>query len=199
MTEQAIDLYTDSDELEPLSDKEQEYLRLIIQDGVKPASAYRRTHDPDGRLADATIYSASSRLQGSRKIQVWRQAMVAAGLHRGVIQQDEYITEMQALAERCERTGNMGAAVLAKSHAGKVAGLYVDRYEDVTKRELSIDDLLALVRKLVGSDLADQMATRLGLETQETQAIEHQDDAISMSVITGDEVRADQEHVSQRK
>ena len=176
------------EDLEPLSDSETEFLRLIIQDGLRASEAYRRTHDPEGNLADTTVWAESSRLHGSHKVQSWRTALIAHGLHRGILQQSEFIAEMQGLAERAEHAGNYGAAVNAKANAGKVAGLYVERYEDITQRNLTVDQLIAMVRQLVGNDIALQISTRLGLEDK--PAIEH----LKTTVKQPDKVTAGNRH-----
>jgi hypothetical protein len=53
--------------------------------------------------------------------------------------------------------------------------LYVDKYEDVTKRRAGDDALLNQIKELLGDDAANQAAARLGLESDEVQ-IQHTSD-----------------------
>ena len=167
---EAIAESVDIESLEPLSDSETEFVRCIMQEGISASDAYRRSHNTDD-LSQNSIWNYACVLKGSAKVQNWIAALTAASLHSGVLQQNQFISDMLALGQRAESAGNYGAAVNAKANAGKVAGLYVERYEDITQRNLTVDQLISMVKQLVGQDIADQISNRLGLIDK--PAIEH--------------------------
>lgn len=156
----------DLEMLEPLSDKEREFVELQIQEGIWPVEAYRRvygTQDDKGReLEPKSVTQRAYRLSSTSRVQQYRSALYQAGAHSGILGHQEFIRDMIALADRCEAAGNYGAAVNARGHAAKASGLFVDKVQDVTETTDAYQ-LLDQIEELAGPEARYSAAKRLGV------------------------------------
>lgn len=159
----AVDI--DLDELPELSQCEHEYVRFVIQRGLTHSEAYRKAFDAY-ELADSTVWSKASRLQGNARIQRWIQALRSAELQRAVVEYEDWLTRMQAIASRAEQAGNYGAAVNALDKVAKAGGLYIERYEHVGG-DIDIQQALDVVEQLLGVEARQKAARSLGLDNDE--------------------------------
>ena len=148
------------DELPQLTDAEQEFVRLIVQEGNSASDAFRKTHTTD-HMKPSTVWWYASQLKGSPKVEAWRKAMMAYSLHSGILQADEFVRDMLALAERAEAAGNYGAAVQARDKAAKVAGLHIERME--IKHISEATDVLESIGRLLGPEARKSAELELGV------------------------------------
>lgn len=155
--------YFNLDDLPDLSTADQIFVDQILA-GKRACDAYLLAHPEHADWLPTSINNAAYRLRNKRNIRIWVHAGRMAGLQNAGCTVETHLAELQRLSHAAEAAGNYGAAVQAEKLRGEVQGLYVSRYEDVTKG-VSEKELLAKLRLLLG-DAAQPIADRLGLKEQ---------------------------------
>ena len=162
-------------ELPAISDQEYRFVLAILQYGVLVKAFREIFPERAAKMTPASVYAGASELAAKPSIQAWVQAGRMAHLQNADYTLERHVKELDELAQAARRAGNYGAAAQCRIHIGKASGLYVDKYEDVTKRRAGDDALLNQIKELLGDDAANQAAARLGLESDEVQ-IQHTSD-----------------------
>jgi hypothetical protein len=131
------------DELPELSVKEMAFVEAIGE-GLNYMDAYRKAYGAEGYSAPTLRVKACNKA-GEDKIQCWLRHLRATGFERACQTLDARISDEMAFAQRCEDSGNMGAAGMARERCNRLMGLYIDRQEIVltsspeqTLRELEL-------------------------------------------------------------
>lgn len=108
--------------------------RLLAGDNA--SDAYRAAYDASNCVPN-TIWAAASKLSADTKVRQWLAAARKACLGSAVVTIDNHTQQLERLREIALDTGNVGAAVQAEQYRGKVAGLYVEQYRNLTPRDPS--------------------------------------------------------------
>lgn len=150
----------DAESLPVLTEKQFEFVRGIVAEGLSATAAYRQAYDC-ANMANETIWANASRLFHDSKIVAWVEASRLALLHGGEYTVERHVAELEALRREARAAGNYGASVKATELQGKAMGLYVER---VRNEGPSDADLLAHLRALgVSESEVRKVADRLGL------------------------------------
>lgn len=157
------DLRDISDSLPDLTDQQQRFVESLLA-GKSASDAYRAAYDTTN-FAPTTLWANASRLAADSKVKAWLSAARQACLGSAVLTKDAHVQQLERLREIAIDTGNVGAAVLAEHHRGKVGGYYVERYEDVTPPNPLplLERLAAVCGPDLGNMLAEGIASRLRL------------------------------------
>lgn len=157
------------EDLPSLTEKQQAFVLGILA-GKSATQAYRDAYDCRSMSANA-IGVEACRLKLHPSVSLYLDAFELAGQARFIEDAQEarrdHVQRMLALQKKCEKTGNMGAAVAALHHAGKAQGVYVERLE-YQERGTATADLVELIQTALGPDAARKAAVRLGLDLPES-------------------------------
>jgi hypothetical protein len=151
----AIDL----DELPPLSAEEERLVELVAN-GTGNSEAYRLAYGANGYNANSLAVKASRKI-AEPKIQAHLSALRSVGLAKIGLSYEDRIKDELAFAQRAESAGNFGAAGQARDRINKLAGLYVEKVQDITDH-----DPQRTLRQIaeVQPELADQLAVQHGID-----------------------------------
>ncbi len=140
-----------------LTDKQDKFARLVAR-GESYAAAYRAAYDAEN-MVDATVYSRASELMADSKIAVRVDELRDAGAKKAGITVESALAELDELMTEARKDKTHGAAVRASELKGKLAGLYVEKTEDVSQN-MSDEDL---ARSIAGDDEGPAYEIVLGL------------------------------------
>ena len=121
----------DVEGLPSLTTNQQAYVNARLE-GLNQTESYAKAY-PNQNMSRAALQVEACRAEAHPKISLWLKAAQEAALETHVATLNEHTGQLARLREMALRSGNYGAAVNAEVNRGKVAGLYVDRVEDVTK------------------------------------------------------------------
>ena len=110
---------------------EEEKLVELLSAGKGNAEAYRLAYGADGYSPNALAVRASRKI-AEPKIQYHLRKLRSVGLANLSLSFEDRIRDEMAFAQRAENEGNFGAAGQARDRINKLAGLYVEKVQDVT-------------------------------------------------------------------
>lgn len=119
-------------DLPDLTEKQREFARHILA-GKTASDAYRAAYDCSNMVPN-TIWCEASRTRALPHVAQWLSEARQAHLGTAVLTRDQHLQELERLREIAIRSGNIGAAVLAETTRGKVAGHHIERIQDVTSQ-----------------------------------------------------------------
>jgi hypothetical protein len=123
----------DVGELAPLSPEETRFVEALAVRSSN-VDAYREAYGAEGYSA-AALRVQACRKAGEPKIRAHLKLLRANGLANARLTLNDRIEEELAFAQRCEDSGNMGAAGQARDRVNKLLGLYVEKVADVTEHD----------------------------------------------------------------
>jgi hypothetical protein len=130
-------------ELRELNAKEAVFVEAL-GNGDDNITAYKAAYGP-GHYSPAALRVAACRKASESHIQDHLRALRAVGLTKSGLTLAMRIEDEMAFAQRCEDSGNMGAAGGARERVNRLLGLYVERSEIIltstpeqTLRELAL-------------------------------------------------------------
>lgn len=145
-----------------LTAKQAKFRDLLLA-GEGPSAAYRSAFDCQNMSA-ASISVEAARLKKHPKIAL---AIKTAQDKQGAYTLQQHLEELQELKEAAIEANQLGPAVSACEKAGRVAGFYVERTEDITRSD--DNELLQAIQALFGKELANEAARRLGYDIETTE------------------------------
>ncbi len=155
-------------DLPQLTEQQMDWVRARLE-GKNASEAYREAYDCKD-MAPRTIWAEASRINTNPDVAAWLSAARKACLDTGRITIEGHCGELARLREIALETGNVGAAVLAETNRGKVAGHYIERFEDVTPVDpISIIERIMAIDPTVGRALARKHGINL-IEQQPVEA-----------------------------
>lgn len=159
MSQRKITQGVDASELPELTGQQREFVRHILA-GKTASDAYRAAYDASNMLPNS-VWCEASKLRSNASVAQWLSAARQAHLGTAVITKDQHLQELERLREIALASGNVGAAVLAETTRGKVAGHHIERIEDVTQRTDPIATLKEIA--IINPDLAAALAQQEGI------------------------------------
>ena len=156
-----------ADALPELTPQQYAFVQGIL-DGKSATEAYRAAYDCS-KMAQTSVWVASSELKRHPKVSVWVREARKAKLGTAVLTIDSHMQELERLREIALETGNVGAAVQAEQLRGKATGIYIERHADVTPP----DPTRALLQ-LARSDpvIGRALAAKFGLDVEPVKQID---------------------------
>lgn len=121
----------DADGLPELTAQQMGFVEGILE-GLTASDAYRKHYSS---TSPRYVWAEASRLRSHPGVAAWLAAARKAALDTGRVTLEGHQSELARLREIALDTGNVGAAVQAEISRGKVQGLYVERFEDVTAKD----------------------------------------------------------------
>jgi hypothetical protein len=156
-------LQLDWEDLPALAPREHEFFQRIMR-GEDVEAAFRAScasHSFDiTNWATAKVWKAAQRLRRDVRIETCLAAAYANGAGAGTLTRESHMRELERIREQCRDRGNMAVALQAEMARGKVAGLYVEKIEDVTPF-----DPLQLLRRMaaIAPEFARAKAAELNI------------------------------------
>jgi hypothetical protein len=147
--------------LPALNEQEEKLVELAIS-GLDQAECYLRAYDATGYSHNSLKVRACKKF-AEPKIRAHIRALRAAGATNGVVTVEARIKEEFAFAQRAEDAGNFGAAGGAYDRINKLAGMYVEKIQDVTVQ----NDTMTTIKQIAdefGPDIARAIAKTNGIE-----------------------------------
>lgn len=148
-----------ADDLPELS-REEEQLVELVASGMGNSEAYRMAYGAQGYGANALAVQASRKIAQAH-IQAHLRALRAVGHAKLGLSYEDRIKDELAFAQRAEDAGNFGAAGQARDRINKLAGLYVEKVQDVTDHDPH--RTLKQIEE-VNPDLAASLAQQHGID-----------------------------------
>lgn len=145
-------------ELPELTDKQFKFVAAVLE-GKTYSDAYRASYDVEN-MSNPAIWVAASRLADNANVALWLRKGVEHGFGSAVATLEDHAFQLRRLREHALDTGNVGAAVLAEHHRGKVAKLYTDNI-DITMTRLDDNAVIEQIRQKFGDEAADKARKRL--------------------------------------
>lgn len=134
-------------------------------DGKDQSASYKVGYGAEGYAPNSLKVRASKKFAETR-IRAWMQYYRAQGVANSLITSEEHLQRLAELSQKAESTGNYGAAVNAEVNRGKVGGLYVERREDLTKGNATLEQFVDAVREVLGEEQAVKAAENLGMDIE---------------------------------
>lgn len=119
------------DDLPELTAQQMGFVEGILE-GLTASDAYRKNYSS---TTPRYVWAEASRLRSHPGVAAWLSAARKAALDTGRVTLEGHQSELARLREIALDTGNVGAAVQAEVSRGKVQGLYIERFEDVTAKD----------------------------------------------------------------
>jgi hypothetical protein len=131
-----------------LTAKKDQFARLIVG-GSKQVDAYRQAYGCE-KSNNATVRRNASRLLKDPEVRDLIESIRIEAAAEAGITVEESLKKLADLGIAAQEKGNMGAAVRAEELRGKIAGLYVEKREDITN-QISDEEI---ARSIAGNDPA---------------------------------------------
>lgn len=120
------------DELPDLTPQQMLFVEGLLE-GKTATDAYKAAYNTSA--ANTVIWAEASKLRNNPKVASWLSAARKAHLGTAVVTIESHQRELERIKELAIESGNLGAAAQCEQLRGKVAGHYVDKFEDVTPSE----------------------------------------------------------------
>ena len=131
------------EDLPDITDKQQEFVRQLLE-GKSASDAYRAAYSVEN-MSNEAIWVEASRVKNDPKVSLWLTKAKIGSFTRMTHTVETINERLEHLSHAAEVAGNYGAAVNATQAQAKLYGLMVDKVEDVTKPDTTIDDKLAAI------------------------------------------------------
>lgn len=118
--------------LDKLTQKQYLFVLGLIDPDITDIAAYERAY-PEATMSKANKAVEAVRLKNNPKIAPILKALKLQGLGQSIEDRIEHVQRLRELSQQASASGNYGAAVNAEVNAGKVAGHYVERHENVNE------------------------------------------------------------------
>lgn len=156
-------LQLDWDDLPALAPREHDFFERVMR-GEDVEAAFRAScaaHSFDvSTWAPQKVWRAAQRLRRDVRIETCIAAAHANGASEGTLTREAHMRELVRIRELCANRQNYAVMLQAEMARGKVAGLYVEKIEDVTPF-----DPLTLLRRMasIAPEYARAKATELNI------------------------------------
>jgi len=129
----------------------------IVTQGLKPKEAYAEIYPIQGLRPDIIARRAYlTRI----KCQSYEAALRGVGAAAGIMEHEEYVRTLRAIAQRAEDAGQFGPAVLALREAARACGL--DQPQRAGE-SVTAGDLVGSIGRLLGEAVGRAAAIELGV------------------------------------
>lgn len=150
-----------SDAWESLTENRKQFV-VNLASGMTNMDAYKNAGFSVANMSDASISVEASRLKNSPKVSLVLAGLAADRLDSAICTKDDHLKELARLRTRAELDGNYGAAVQAEQLRGKVAGLYIDKTQEVPRDAPS--EVLDRIASVAGDEVAAKFAQQKGVD-----------------------------------
>lgn len=151
----------DVDDLEDLTPQRHEFVQGILA-GKTQTQAYRDAYNVGEDTLASSVTCVASRLAAEVDIRSWLRLLRTQAMARGTVTLEGHLAELERLKEIGIATGNIGAATKAEELRGKAAGVYLGDGEGKLAKA-SAAQLIELIRQVLGEDVAEAAAKKLGI------------------------------------
>ncbi len=133
------------DGLNKLTQKQYAFFLGLIDPDLTDIAAYERAY-PGTTMSKANKAIEAVRLKNNPKISPALKALKLQGLGQSIEDRVEHVQRLRELSQQAQEAGNYGAAVNAEVNAGKVAGHYIERTENVNEtRKQELKERISLL------------------------------------------------------
>jgi hypothetical protein len=149
------------DELPVLTDYEMVFFNRILA-GDSPEEAFRAARPDCETWQAGKVWRFANKLRRDIRLETCIAAAYANGGGGSDLPKAAHMRELERLREKALDAGNFGAAVKCEELRGKVAGLYIERHENVTPID-PVSILKSMAKVKGGEQLARSLAEAGGI------------------------------------